>query len=151
LNFIVLLFVYWRYWRIDNMDSELTEAREKKLADAKAAAQEAREKSDDKISSELKRLREMKKSGLFERSTASEKTDFSAGGTTLTLVEFNDENVSLEGATMVVGFPGLTLTPAICTGYLREQLNLHLLGVVHSTAFPPRCLIENGQPGKVEV
>jgi predicted ATP-grasp superfamily ATP-dependent carboligase len=65
----------------------------------------------------------------------------------MTLHEFGqDPQVDLSGATLVVGFPGLTLTSVVATGYLREQLKLPLLAVLQSASFPPRCLIEDGRP-----
>ncbi len=60
------------------MDSEITAIKDAKVAEVKAAAATARAQADVKNASELQRLKELKQSGLFERNTPSDKTDFTA-------------------------------------------------------------------------
>jgi len=62
----------------------------------------------------------------------------------VTLREFSSEN--LEGALMIEGFPSISLASILSAGYIREQLNLPLIGVLTSPKFPPRCIVENGIP-----
>jgi predicted ATP-grasp superfamily ATP-dependent carboligase len=77
--------------------------------------------------------------------TTKTKTVFSQAYGDVTLREFSGSE-ACDGAVMVEGFPSVSLTSLLTAGYLREQLDLPLIGCIASPKFPPRCVIEGGVP-----
>ncbi len=63
---------------------------------------------------------------------------------TIKVREFND--IDVDGAVVLAGFPSTSLASILTGGYLREQLKLPLVGVISSGGFAPRCIIERGVP-----
>jgi len=61
----------------------------------------------------------------------------------VTIREF--EGIDCEGAPILVAFP-TTISTILCAGYIREYLNLPLIGSLSSSQFPKRCVVENGLP-----
>jgi len=73
--------------------------------------------------------------------------EFSHSLNSTTIREFTSIQHLLPGATVVCGFSsGVSLTPALTAGYLVEQLCLPLIGVISSSQFPAKCIIEKGIP-----
>mmetsp|Transcript_1946 Transcript_1946/g.3234 ORF Transcript_1946/g.3234 Transcript_1946/m.3234 type:complete len:288 (+) Transcript_1946:44-907(+) len=86
-----------------------------------------------------------KSTGLFKKpSVVSRDQVVVSSEVSVTLVEF--EHADVKGATMLTGFPGATLTSILVAGFLRDAMELPLIGCITSPHFPPRCLIEKGQP-----
>jgi len=63
----------------------------------------------------------------------------------VTLREFGDIG-DIDGTTVIVGFPSVSLASILTAGFLREQLNLPSIGVISSDHFPARAIIEGGRP-----
>jgi len=63
----------------------------------------------------------------------------------ITLREFEGCQ-AVSNAVIVCGFPSTTLTPILTAGFLVEQMNLPLIGVLSSPLFPEKCMIENSLP-----
>ena len=53
---------------------------------------------------------------------------------------------SLEGYTLVEGFPGMGLVGTIAAKYLVEKLEVKEIGHIHSESFVPIIRIHNGMP-----
>lgn len=73
------------------------------------------------------------------------KITFETKKNTLTLREFEGVE-SVSHAPIVCGFPSATLTPVLTAGFLVEQLQLPLVGIVSSPSFPAKCVVEKGLP-----
>jgi len=84
-------------------------------------------------------------SGLFKKTSIVFEKDygtFGRGG--IKLREFTGTNV--DGSVVVEAFPSNSFTSLLTAGYLRDQLNLPLIGVMTSPEFPPRAIIESSRP-----
>ncbi len=57
-----------------------------------------------------------------------------------------DEDIDLDGYTLVEGFPGIGLVGTISVGYLSEQDGMEEIGYISSDKFPPIASIHNGRP-----
>jgi len=66
------------------------------------------------------------------------------GANTVCLREF--EGISCEGGVLIEGFPSVSLTSILSASFLVDQLKLPLVGFISSTDFPPKCVIDKGQP-----
>jgi len=82
----------------------------------------------------------LKASGFYKKSKVSFEKEYRS----VRVREFGAVDVT--GATLVEGFPSVSLASILTTGYLREQLKLPLIGVISSSSFPPRAIIEGGKP-----
>jgi len=56
------------------------------------------------------------------------------------------ENVDLEGATVIAGFPSIGLVSTIAANYLIDALNLKQIGCVTSSQFPALSVVHTGEP-----
>lgn len=56
------------------------------------------------------------------------------------------EDVDLEGATVVDGFPSVGLVSTICANYLIDLLDLDQVGILDSPSFPTVSIIREGEP-----
>lgn len=54
--------------------------------------------------------------------------------------------VSAEGATVLVGTPGLGLVGVIASQYVSQHLGMTLVGGVHSVVMPPIATVDGGRP-----
>jgi len=52
----------------------------------------------------------------------------------------------VDGAFILEGFPSVSLTGVLTSGYLVEKLKLPLVAAISSSKFPARCVIEKGMP-----
>jgi len=81
------------------------------------------------------------KSGLIIPRRVCFSKEFEEG---LLLREF--EGIDCDGSVLIEGFPSMTLTGVLTVGYLADKLKLPIIGVISSTKFPPKCIIESSQP-----
>lgn len=64
----------------------------------------------------------------------------------ITLYEF-EAAAGVRGApALLQSFPSVSFTSIITTGFILEQLDLPLIGVMASPLLPPRCVVEHGVP-----
>jgi len=56
------------------------------------------------------------------------------------------ENVDLEGATVIAGFPSIGLVSTIAANYLIDALNLKQIGCINSSQFPALSVVHTGEP-----
>lgn len=70
--------------------------------------------------------------------------DQRGSGPTLTVETVDD--VDLEGATVVDGFPSVGLVSTICANYLIDLLELDQVGLLDSPAFPTVSIVRDGEP-----
>lgn len=66
------------------------------------------------------------------------------GDVDLTVHTFDE--VDLEGATVVDGFPSVGLVSTICANYLIDLLELEQIGILDSRAFPTVSIVREGEP-----
>eukprot|EP00301_Raphidiophrys_heterophryoidea_P019617 c4515_g1_i1.p1 GENE.c4515_g1_i1~~c4515_g1_i1.p1 ORF type:complete len:347 (+),score=72.34 c4515_g1_i1:75-1043(+) len=52
----------------------------------------------------------------------------------------------VNGARLLEGFSGFSITPVICANFIVDALELPLIAVITSEGFPARCVIDKGQP-----
>jgi len=68
-------------------------------------------------------------------------------GDALEDVEICDfEEVDLNGATVIAGFPSIGLVSTIAANYLIDALNLRQIGCVNSSQFPALSVVHTGEP-----
>ena len=60
------------------------------------------------------------------------------------IVDFND--MDLEGATVIAGFPSIGLVSTIAANYLIDALNLKQIGALDSKDFPALSVVHTGEP-----
>lgn len=60
------------------------------------------------------------------------------------IVDFDD--VDLEGATVIAGFPSIGLVSTIAANYLIDALNLKQIGALDSRDFPALSVVHTGEP-----
>jgi len=82
----------------------------------------------------------LKTSGYYTKSKVQFQQDYGI----VRLREFG--TFDIQGATVVTGFPSVSLASILTVGYLKEQMNLPMIAVISSDTFPPRAIIENGRP-----
>jgi len=100
-----------------------------------------KEKEKDKeVDALTKTKASLKSSGYYQRSQVNFRKEYG----NIVLREFG--NLELNGTTIIAGFPSVSLASILTVGYLREQMNLPMIGVISSDSFPPRAIIENGRP-----
>jgi len=56
------------------------------------------------------------------------------------------EEMDLEGATVIAGFPSIGLVSTIAANYLIDALNLKQIGCVQSEHFPALSVVHTGEP-----
>ena len=56
------------------------------------------------------------------------------------------EEVDLDGATVIAGFPSIGLVSTIAANYLIDALNLKQIGCVQSSHFPALSVVHTGEP-----
>src|SRR5512137_1720847 len=56
------------------------------------------------------------------------------------------EDVDLEGATVIAGFPSIGLVSTIAANYLIDALNLKQIGCLRSSQFPALSVVHTGEP-----
>ena len=56
------------------------------------------------------------------------------------------DDVEIEGAAIVDGFPSVGLVSTICANYLIDVLGLEQIGILDSPAFPTVSIVRNGVP-----
>ncbi len=56
------------------------------------------------------------------------------------------EEVALDGATVIAGFPSIGLVSTIAANYLIDALNLRQIGCVNSSQFPALSVVHTGEP-----
>lgn len=62
-------------------------------------------------------------------------------------VQIHDfEDLNLEGATVIAGFPSIGLVSTIAANYLIDALNLKQIGCVSSSQFPALSVVHTGEP-----
>jgi len=103
------------------------------MADKKTDSKEAKSTSASLRGSGLLKLRKV----VFEKTMGPSHAS-------MTIKEFS--SIDCDGASIIEGFPSMTLTSLLTTNYLQEQLELPLIGVITSPEFPPRCVILKGRP-----
>jgi len=102
--------------------------------------EKAKEEGSSHVSPTDEVKKNLKTSGFYKKSKVSFEKEYRS----VRVREFGEVDVT--GATLVEGFPSVSLASILTTGYLREQLKLPLIGVISSSAFPPRAIIEGGKP-----
>ncbi len=60
------------------------------------------------------------------------------------IVDFNE--IDLEGATVIAGFPSIGLVSTIAANYLIDALNLKQIGALDSKDFPALSVVHTGEP-----
>jgi len=60
------------------------------------------------------------------------------------IVDFED--VDLQGATVIAGFPSIGLVSTIAANYLIDALNLRQIGCMQSSHFPALSVVHTGEP-----
>ena len=60
------------------------------------------------------------------------------------IIDFEDMN--LEGATVIAGFPSIGLVSTIAANYLIDALNLRQIGALDSQEFPALSVVHTGEP-----
>ena len=60
------------------------------------------------------------------------------------IIDFED--VNLEGATVIAGFPSIGLVSTIAANYLIDALNLKQIGALDSGEFPALSVVHTGEP-----
>jgi len=83
---------------------------------------------------------DLRTSGYYKKNKVTFQHDYGV----VRLREFG--KLDIEGTTVITGFPSVSLASILTVGYLREQMNLPMIGVISSDTFPPRAIIENGRP-----
>ena len=56
------------------------------------------------------------------------------------------EDMDLQGATVIAGFPSIGLVSTIAANYLIDALNLKQIGCVNSSQFPALSVVHTGEP-----
>ena len=56
------------------------------------------------------------------------------------------EDIDLQGATIIAGFPSIGLVSTIAANYLIDALNLKQIGCVNSSQFPALSVVHTGEP-----
>ena len=56
------------------------------------------------------------------------------------------EDIDLEGATVIAGFPSIGLVSTIAANYLIDALNLKQIGALDSQHFPALSVVHTGEP-----
>lgn len=57
-----------------------------------------------------------------------------------------EKKISIEGATLLTGFPGVGLTSTIATNFIVDQLEMERLGYLLSEKLPPASVVQEGIP-----
>lgn len=60
------------------------------------------------------------------------------------IIDFED--VDLQGATVIAGFPSIGLVSTIAANYLIDALNLNQIGCMQSSHFPALSVVHTGEP-----
>jgi uncharacterized protein len=60
------------------------------------------------------------------------------------IIDFED--INLEGATVIAGFPSIGLVSTIAANYLIDALNLKQVGAINSPHFPALSVVHTGEP-----
>ena len=60
------------------------------------------------------------------------------------IVDFED--MDLQGATVIAGFPSIGLVSTIAANYLIDALNLRQIGALDSSHFPALSVVHTGEP-----
>jgi len=60
------------------------------------------------------------------------------------IIDFED--VDLQGATVIAGFPSIGLVSTIAANYLIDALNLSQIGCMQSSHFPALSVVHTGEP-----
>ncbi|KAH3756034.1 3-isopropylmalate dehydratase [Pelomyxa schiedti] len=87
----------------------------------------------------------LRSSGLIARPHACTFDKWFGPNKNVRLREFGDLS-AIAKAPIIPGFPSVSLTSILTAGYLAEQLELPLIGVISSPLFPPRCVLDRGRP-----
>jgi len=56
------------------------------------------------------------------------------------------EDINIQGATVIAGFPSIGLVSTIAANYLIDALNLKQIGCVNSSQFPALSVVHTGEP-----